>query len=401
MKILFIVPYVPSLIRVRPYNLIRSLSENGHEVTVATLWNSDEEEQDMRELEPYCHTVRGVRVPKSRSYLNSLLALPTRTPLQVVYSWLPAFENLLDQLDPEGFDVIHVEHLRGVRYALYLKEKYPGLPIVWDSVDCISLLFRWASQRSRSFFGRWLTRFELSRTERYEGDLVRKFDRVLVTSPIDKQALLELANLPQDHPLVQVLTNGVDLDYFQPDADVQRDPSTVVITGKMSYHANITMALNLAEEIMPLVWAENPDVKLQIVGKDPSTDVQKLGDDPKIEVVGSVPDLRPYLQQATVAAAPILYGVGIQNKVLEAMACGTPVVVTPQAVSAIQVSDGQQVMIGADPYSFAQKILELLEDPQKRKLVGENGLIYVTEHHKWTTLAHDLGEIYQAVQNGT
>ncbi|NIW43885.1 MAG: glycosyltransferase, partial [Gammaproteobacteria bacterium] len=117
-------------------------------------------------------------------------------------------------------------------------------------------------------------------------------------------------------------------------------PETVVITGKMSYHANITMAVYLAEEIMPRVWAERPGVQLEIVGKDPSPEVQNLGEHKNVSVIGGVPDLRPYIQKATVAAAPILYGVGIQNKVLEAMACGTPVVVTPQAVSAIDVNDG-------------------------------------------------------------
>ncbi len=399
MKILFIVPYVPSLIRVRPYNLIRSLTENGHEVTVATIWNSEDEHRDVNELRQHCHAVHGVMVPKSRSYLNSLLAIPSRTPLQAVFSWSPGFIRLLDELNPPSFDVIHVEHLRGVRYALHLKEKYPGIPIIWDSVDCISLLFRWASQRSKSLFSRFLTRFELGRTERYEGSLIEKFERVLVTSPIDKQALLELANLDRDDPRVQVLTNGVDLEYFQPAGEVTRMPETVVITGKMSYHANITMAVYLAEEIMPRVWAERPGVQLEIVGKDPSPEVQNLGEHKNVSVIGGVPDLRPYIQKATVAAAPILYGVGIQNKVLEAMACGTPVVVTPQAVSAIDVNDGHEVMIGNNPETFSQKILELLTDPAKRVQIGGHGREYVTQHHDWSRLAEDLSNIYMQVQD--
>lgn len=399
MKILYIVPYIPSLIRVRPYNLIRFLSANGNQVTVAALQSSSAENNDIIELQDQCYAVHTSAISKWRSYVNSLLALPTRSPLQAVFSWSPSFTRLLDEIDPNAFDVIHVEHLRGVRYGLYLKETYPHIPVVWDSVDCISLLFRWASQRSRSFFGRWLTRFELSRTERYEAGLLSHFDRVLVTSPIDKQALLDLAGITEEDSNVQVLTNGVDLGYFHPDDSIQRDPATVVISGKMSYHANITMVLYLAEEIMPLVWAEKPDVRLEIVGKDPSPEIQNLGENGRVDVVGSVPDLRPYLQKATIAAAPILYGVGIQNKVLEAMACATPVIATPQAVSAIDAQAGADVMVGESPADFAAHILELLRDPAKREQIGRSGRRFVEEHHQWTRLAKDLEQIYEQAQS--
>ena len=103
----------------------------------------------------------------------------------------------------------------------------------------------------------------------------------------------------------------------------------------MSYHANIAMTLYLVREILPIVWATNPDVKLWIVGKDPSKELLALQKYQKILVTGRVDDIRPYLRQATLSVSPLLYGAGIQNKILEAMACGTPVVATPLAVSAL------------------------------------------------------------------
>lgn len=404
MDILYVVPYVPNLIRVRPYNLIRHLSERGHRLTVLTLWSDEQERAGLEDLRRMVHQVRAMHLPAWRSLVNCLIALPSRTPLQAVYSWDAALAEQIGQLAWQGngrttFDVVHVEHLRGVRYALDLKTRlagrHPRLPIVWDSVDSISLLFRQTMLRSTSRLSRELTRFELGRTERYEGWLIDQFDRVLVTSPLDKAALASLA--PHGGERITVLPNGVDLDYFQPDAGLPREPATVVISGKMSYHANVTMALHFAQEVMPLIWAENPDVKVCIVGKDPPPSLQSLAEDSRVRVTGIVDDLRPYLQRATLAVAPIRYGTGIQNKVLEAMACGTAVVATHQAVSALQAVPDQDLILADHPYEFAQAVLGLLNDPEKRLRVSRAGRSYVEKYHDWRKAAADLEDIYLAI----
>ncbi|MFZ6028787.1 MAG: glycosyltransferase [Chloroflexota bacterium] len=397
MKILYVVPYPPSLIRVRPYNLIRFLGARGHQVTVATLWSNESERRDAEALRGECADVQTAAITRARSLANCALALPTRTPLQAVYSWQPAFARKLRELANTGFDVIQVEHLRGSQYALFLHRHCPTIPIVWDSVDCISLLFRWASQHSRSLFGRLLTRFEVGRTAHYEGHLLEPFQRVLVTSPIDRQALGELARDPGSAARIKVLSNGVDLDYFTPGDPARRAPATIVVSGKMSYHANVTMVLYLVREIMPHVWPLRPDVRLQIVGKDPAPEIQALAAQQGVEVLGAVPEIRPYLQQASVAVTPILYGVGIQNKVLEAMACATPVVSTPQAVSALQARAGQDVLVAAEPQGFAQALLTLLDDPTRQRQIGNAGRYYVEKHHNWLNLAAELEDIYQEI----
>jgi sugar transferase (PEP-CTERM/EpsH1 system associated) len=399
MKILYVVPYVPSLIRVRPYNLIRSLTALGHQVTVATLWTNEREQQDAEVLRAHCHEVKGMFLPQWHSWINSAKALPTRFPLQAVYSWFPPFAKYLDRLVQTRYDVVHVEHLRGVKYGLYLRQNHPNLPIVWDSVDCISLLFRWAAKHSHSNIRRWLTLFELKRTEKFEGQLANQFDRVLVTSSIDKQALVELASHLDSETKIEVLTNGVDLDYFLPNNYISRDPATLVVSGKMSYHANVAMVLYLVRDIMPHIWINQPNVILKIVGKDPTPDIQVLDKHKGIQVIGSVPDLRPYLHTSTIAVTPIRYGVGIQNKVLEAMACGTPVVSTPQAVSAIQVQNGRDVLVAHDAKDFADSVLSLLANPHQQQQIGLAGRLFVEKHHQWSKLAADLQKIYEEACN--
>lgn len=405
-RVLFIIPYTPNLIRVRPYNLIRHIAERGHQVTLLTLWSDSQEQAALERLEPYLERVISVRLPKWRSLWNSVKALPTPRPLQSVYCWEPELaRQLASIIDPDKdnlpFDVIHVEHLRGAEYGLYVKSLFAGrpeaLPIVWDSVDSISMLFRQAAAQSRSWFGRSITRLELKRTERYEAWLLDQFDLVAVTSPADREALVSLLPDRSRKPEIAILPNGVDLQYFRPDHTIQREPATLVVSGKMSYHANVTMVLYLFEEIMPLVWARHPEARLVVVGKDPVKEIVALDEHPNVTVTGTVKDLPPYLQRATIAVAPIAYGAGIQNKVLEAMACGTPVVTSRQAVTALQAEVGRDLWVADGPEEFANRIIMLLENPMLRKQLGDAGRCYVEAHHHWGNVAERLDNLYNKV----
>ena len=401
MKILYIVPYVPNLIRVRPHNLIRGLARRGHQVTLATLWGDEAERASLAQIEPYVHAVVSLEIPRWRSVWNCLAALPTRKPLQTVYSWHPELAHKLQELvhaqNGRPFDAVHVEHLRGAAYGLHLRS-CTSLPVIWDSVDSISFLFRQAVQRSKTFISRGITRFELGRTESYEGWLLNQFSRVTVTSPADRQALLTLLPPGSPQPAVEVIPNGVDLDYFKPGPERERIDGEIVLSGKMSYHANVTMVLNFVEQVMPLVWSRRPDARLTVVGKDPVREVQALGEHPKITITGTVEHLPPYLQRASVAAAPIAYGAGIQNKVLEAMACGTPVVASPQAVAALSARAGKELLVASRPDEMAEAILRLLEDPAYRRQIGDAGRRYVEREHHWDHAAARLEAIYASAQ---
>jgi glycosyltransferase involved in cell wall biosynthesis len=400
MRILFIVPYVPSSIRVRPYNLIRGLSARGHAVTVLTLWQGEGERADARALEAHCERIVALPLPRWRSLWNCARALPGRMPLQAVYCWQPEAAVACEALDPASFDAVHVEHLRGARYGLHIRSltanSKPGVPVVWDSVDCISYLFEQAAQGSRSPFGRWAARLDLPRTRRYEGWLVGQFDRVLVTSQVDKVALEELpSGTRRGASSIAILPNGVDLGYFSP-SDAPRKKDTLAFTGKMSYHANITSALYLVREIMPLIWRERPAVNVWIAGKDPPRSIEQLAaEDDRVYVTGTVPDLRPYLHQTTVAVVPLVYGAGTQFKVLEAMACGAPVVATPRAVGGLQAQVGTDLVVAEEAEAFADAVLGLLADPARRASLSRAGRRYVESEHGWGQIVNRLQEIYR------
>lgn len=437
MKILYIVPYVPNPIRVRSYELLRTLAQRDHQITLATLWSTPQDQADLQALAQLGIALVTQALPLPRSLWNSLCALPTTTPLQAVYCWQPALARRLQQLlATTTVDVIHVEHLRGAAYGLDLKRAMHAMaspiPVVWDSVDCISYLFSQAVRHRQRLASRLLNQLELQRTPAYEGWLVQQFARVLVTSPVDRQALYDLAvqasiRSGQGEPTASgdtcaqrlvILPNGVDLTYFCPTSDAvhpaghEQQPATLVFSGKMSYHANVTAVLHLVQEIMPLVWRQRPAVRLQIVGKDPpaviralatqgllSAKAQNKEQNPEqqgcVEVTGTVPNVPPYLRQATIAVAPVLYSAGIQNKVLEAMACGTPVVASAQAVAGITARAGQDFLLATHPQHFADQILALLHDPQRRQQIGAAGRRYVEQQHSWPTMVDRLEQIYQ------
>jgi glycosyltransferase involved in cell wall biosynthesis len=263
---------------------------------------------------------------------------------------------------------------------------------VWDSVDCISHLFRQAASNGASRMSRLITRFELPRTERYERWLLDQFDRVVVTSPHEAAAL---RRLNPRAPEISVVPNGVDLAYFTHDESATRNPSAIVLTGKMSYHVNVSMALHFVRDILPLVWNSRSDARLWIAGQDPPREIRSLAQHPQITVTGSVPDLRPYLRSAAVAVAPASYAAGVQNKVLEAMACGTPVVASPQAVAALGARHGRELLVCGDTRSFADGVIALLNDQGIRRALGRAGRKYVEKHHRWNDSVNKLEDMYR------
>lgn len=426
MRVLFVVPYAPTPIRTRPHNLLRALAAKGHRVSLATLYANDAELAAIRRLSEALDIVIAERLHLVRSVWNCLGAAACGSPMQASYSWSPSLaQRAIRALTGDRFDVVHVEHLRGARFGLVIqsalgRKNTDGPAVVWDSVDCISTLFRQAAKHSCSIRSRLAARVELRRTIRHEGWLATCFDRVLVTSETDRQDLLLLAgqwlrreggsgdDLPPGR--VRVIPNGVDLEYFSPTAEKRR-PNSIVISGKMSYHANVTAVVRFVEEVMPKVWAQLPDAQLWVVGKNPPREVRRLGTAwahgeavppswngsrrSRVLITGEVEDVRPYLRRAAVAVAPIRYGAGIQNKVLEALACGAPVVATRPAVSALAVSSGNDLLVAETADELPRMVLAVLRNPELSCRLSMAGRRAVEQRYGWDSAASALETVYQ------
>jgi sugar transferase (PEP-CTERM/EpsH1 system associated) len=396
LRILFVSPYLPSLIRVRPYNLIKALAQRGHQITLLALQPPNDDTGGLDSLNAWCQVVRTTTLPRWRTFWNALLALPSDTPFQAAYSRSPEMTALIQHTRREGdFDVIHVEHLRGAELTGQKpNQAVNGVPVVFDSVDSITLLFERACRSGPTRRSRMMAQLDVGRTRHYESRLLERFARVLVTSPQDRAALADLCPDPDKKGNFAVLPNGVDLDYFSPQ-DLPRETATLIFTGKMSYHANVAAALDLATQVMPVIWQQRPAARLTIAGKDPTHQLLALAEDPRITVTGTVPDLRPYLAQATLAVLPIRYGVGIQNKLLESMAVGTPVVTTLQATEALQAQPGRDLLVADTPQAIAGAVMKMLDDDRLRSQIGQAGRRYVEDYHDWNRVAEKLETVYR------
>ncbi len=392
MRILFISPYVPSPIRVRPYNFIRALIQRGHQVTLVCSSGKDDDEAlaDMRAL---CTRVVHIPLGPRDMLFNALRAIPSHMPLQAALNFdHTLLEAVRNEARSGQYDVAHIEHLRGsaLAYGLY------DLPVLLDSVDSISLLFDRTLRSGPTLKSRIMAFIDIGRTRRYEAEYTTRYDRVIVSSPEDARALeqLQAKYAPNPNcPMPVVVANGVDLEYFAPQ-DSSRDPETLVFSGKMGYHANEAAALFLVSEIMPYVWATRPEVRVVIAGSGPPKSVQDLAADQRVTVTGFLPDLRPAIARATIAVCPLRYGVGIQNKVLEAMAMATPVIAARQAAQALAAVEGRDLLLAESAGEYAQAILRLLADSQEAATIGASGRRYVEQYHAWSTAAARLEQLY-------
>lgn len=401
MRILFVSPYPPSRIRVRGYGLLAQLAAK-HEVTIAAQCSSQQERADAQALRGQGFEVVVVDESKQQATMRSGLAALSALPLQVAYARSARFTRAVQQLcAQQAFDVVHVEHLRGIASMGPLFETQP---LVWDAVDCISLLSKHTMSAGPSASVRAVARFEHKRTARYEAGMLEVLSHVVVTSERDRQAMIDLRRLhgradltSSDEELgagIRVLPNGVDLDYFRP-LTQDRQPGNLVFSGKMSYHANIATALYLREQIMPLIWRQRPATTLTIVGSKPPKVIQDMASDPRIRVTGYVDDMRGYVGRAQVMLSPMVYSVGIQNKVLEAMALGTPVVVAARAAEALSARPGRDVLTAETAQEFATATLQLLEDAALRETLGQNGRAYVERQHDWNIVTDQLVDVYE------
>jgi len=392
MNILFLAPYVPSRIRVRPFHIIKELSKR-HNVTVVALGEVDGlKTHAADELRDVVSDVRVIPHSKIRGYGQSLMALPTGVPMCAAFCRSAQMsEEVASLLSFADFDIVHVEHMRAAHFV----PKYSGVPVVFDSVDCLAGLFRQMAQRKKNPIGRLVMLEEAWKLKRYEPRMMRGFDRIVITSDTERDEILGLdGSLP-----VEVIPNGVDVGYFAP-SGVQKHPGRIVFSGKMSYEPNADAAIWFAREVFPALKSRRSDAEFVVVGSNPPPEVKELANTDGISVTGYVDDIRPYLESAIVAVVPMQVAVGIQNKILEAMAMGLPVVATPIATRPF--GPGFSGIIEANTVvDTTDEVLRLLDAPQAAAEVGQTGRGEVVENFSWQHSVDKLEKIYNELLERT
>jgi glycosyltransferase involved in cell wall biosynthesis len=170
-------------------------------------------------------------------------------------------------------------------------------------------------------------------------------------------------------------------------------PNQCVFVGVLDYRPNIDGLFWFCNQVWPIVLAQNPDAEFAIVGRNPTPAVRRLALRPSIRLVGEVPDVRPYVAESRFAVAPLQIARGIQNKILEAMAMGKPVVATPQALDGLGIEGGIHALAAIDPQHFAEAACRLYRDESLCLRLAELGQEYVRQQHNWETCLKPLARM--------
>src|SRR6185295_6415070 len=368
MRILFLthrLPYAPNRgDRIRAYHIARQLARRG-DVDLLSLTHDDEEESHASDLCGMVARVRTARVRRVASLARAAFALPTSRPLTHAMLDAPDLRATLASMVAERRPDVVLAYCTGMARLLF-EESLRHIPAVVDFVDVDSEKWRALARVARAPKS-WIYRREHYRLADFEAVAAHHAKASLVVNDREQASLENLAPDAQVH----VVPNGIDLSTFQPPAHPSPDAS-VVFCGVMNYAPNEQAALWLAKSVWPLVRRQRPDATLYLVGANPTPAVRALGArDRSITVTGTVPDVRPYLHRAAVAAAPLATARGIQNKVLEAIASGLPAIVTPAVFEGLPIESATACRVAKDADAFATAILDLLNrTPAERRAIA-------------------------------
>jgi len=385
-KILFIAsrfPYPPIQgDRVRGYHTLRLLSQR-HSITLVTSVPGVVCSRAQQEVAQLCERWVPARVPRWQAVAN-LICFPFSTlPMQTLYFCPPAMQKQAQCLLQEtAFDLIHVQLARMAPVA----DGLGNVPKVLDFIDAVSLNMRRRAIQERGAM-KWLFHLEARRMARYEREQIFSFDQQVVSSPLDNKAIGAYESL-------HFIPNGVNIEDFPYNED-EWENNVIVFTGRMGYFPNADAAVYFATQVFPLILRQKPDARFLIVGAAPPRRVRRLARLPGVEVTGYVHRIQDYLVRANVAVAPIQAGSGMQNKVLEAMASGTPVVATPNALGGIEAQDGEHVLVARDAEGLAEQVVRLLKDPALRLRLAHNARCLMEDKYTWERSVAMLEAVYR------
>lgn len=375
------------------YHLARQLARRKHVIDLIAFSDRFEDIADRANYADLFRQVTMVAEPTRSSfdYTMRLLMPKLRFPTSAEGAWSPGMWNAIRQhVEPNTYDVVHL--FGGIQVYEYARAVEP-LPTVITPYESFSLYLRRMVEHEAE--ERWTdavkARAQWSIARRFESWMYAPYKRVTVVAKRDRDELLALNPALK----IDVIPNGVDLEYFQP-KQVKREPYTLLFTGNYEYEPNVDAALLLANDIFPKVQARFPDAKLWLVGNAPPPELQALASQ-SVAVTGHVPDMRVYLEQASVFVAPLRLGAGIKNKVLEALALRLPVVATPLSLDGISVTDGEDVLIGETDDALTDAVLRLFDDGELREQLGANGRRLIEEGYSWAQVAEKYEELFREV----
>ena len=372
--------------KLRAYFQLRDLSKE-FEVYLLCTSESPVSVEQRKALEPFCKEIHVFKLKKILIPLFLVHAFVKDQPFQIGYfyqTWIQRKINrLLARIKP---NFVYSQLVRTTEYV----KNYHVCPKTLDYMDALS---KGMDRRAEKAWG--IKKWVFAREGRLLSEYERKiFDYFEAHSIISKQDRAFIFHTHKDR--ITLIPNGVDERFFeQQDLPKKTD---ILFTGNMSYAPNVEAASFLVNEILPLLKHDFPMIRCCIAGAQPVPEVRQLASD-TVEVTGWVADIRNSYAEATVFVAPMLIGTGLQNKLLEAMACGLPCVTTELANNALLAEPNHEILLAKSASEFADQIKKLLTDATLKQSLAENGQQFVKNHYKWDAINHDLSKLLRGMKS--
>jgi len=381
MKLFVLVSRVPYPLekgdKLRIYHQVKELSKN-NTVFLCCLNSEKIHKNAIKELEKICAEVRVIPLGKTNIYWNLFLNIFLDKPFQVAYFYQRSAAIKINKLI-ENFKPDHI-YSQLIRTSEYVKKKF-DIPKTIDYMDSLSKgMDRRA--KSASFLSRPIFMSEAKRLVRYENLIFDYFDKQTIISEQDRDFIWH-----QNRKKIDIIRNGLDSVYFHPKSE--KKEYEILFTGNMSYIPNIDSAVFLAEDILPLVKKTIPEARLLIAGANPVKKIKKLASD-DIIVSGWMEDIRDAYWKSKVFVAPLRLGSGLQNKLLEAMACEIPCVTTTLANNALDAKNKTSILLAENADEFANTIIQLLQNPELAEKIAKKGRQHVIANFNWSSTTNEL-----------
>ncbi|MFB6271916.1 MAG: glycosyltransferase family 4 protein [Salinibacter sp.] len=368
--------------------LVRHLAARGHRITLCAL--------DGRPLpaasSELSGVIRAVRVPPPRSdrpWFGVGQPFLSAVPHTVAKYWSePTWEAIRNLMASGAFDVIHLDHLHTASYGHRIREAF-SLPIVMTSHNVESVLWERLAARQRHPVKRAYLRMQRRKLAAYEASVVASVDCVHALSDEDARRLSAMA--PEARTLAQ--PPGVNADWLGSPRSAP-EPGSVVFVGSLDWPPNAEGMAWFRRHVWPRVQAAIPSAMLTLVGPA-STRQRRRWPDPRVTVTGWVEDVRPFVDRAQVVIVPLHAGSGVRIKLLEALARGKAVVATSVGAEGLDVEAGRHLHIADSPTDFADRLTQLLRDPEVRRQLGDAGQDRIRARYRWPAAAERIDAVYR------
>lgn len=357
MKILIVTPSIPYPPyrgdKLRLYNIINILSRN-NEITIVTFIKDKNDYTFAEELKKKGIRVHFIKIPIIKSLIKYIRFFFSKLPLQVLSCQNKKMKEKINFLTKENnYDIVYFHIFTTAQY--YTAISNPDTLKVLDLTDAVSLYLTRFLEFVKNPLKKIYFNIEKKRVSKYE-NIASKFDVTFVCSHVDKE-YLERKKIDSNFKL---FVNGIDKDKFSYRYE-KTEKYRIIFTGNMPYFPNRDAVKFFINEIFPIVLKKYPEAKLYIVGKDPTEDIKKMASE-NVIIKGFVEDLITEYLISEVNIAPIRFGAGTPNKIIEALALGIPTVATSLAVNGFNEEIKKYIFIADSPADFADKIINIFNN---------------------------------------